>query len=383
MSKSLYYYLNRTKNQIDNSYDEWDFIKRHTNPYEFIHTNISPGTPATCKLKPLSRSFYKMIEMCVDLSLLQNYNKSNIATFHLAEGPGGFIEALTYLRRNPEDQYYGMTLIDTNDYVPGWKKSKAFLDNNKNVTIETGISGDGDLLKKDNLIYCYEKYKNTMDIITADGGFDFSIDFNKQELVASKLLFAQVSFALAMQKHGGTFILKVFDIFTKATVDILYLLSTLYEEVYVMKPNTSRIANSEKYIVCKQFIYPKQHDKLMNTIIEQYDKLNTMEYITSLFDFPLNYYFINKLEEYNAIFGQQQIENIMYTINLVQSKQKNEKIDLNKKHKVLKSIAWCTKYNLPFHDENITGTMHNRFIPDIKNSNISKINTVFTNSDSK
>ena len=62
ISKSLYYYLNRTKNHINNSYDEWDFIKRHTNPYEFIHSNISCGTPAICKLKPLSRSFYKMIE---------------------------------------------------------------------------------------------------------------------------------------------------------------------------------------------------------------------------------------------------------------------------------------------------------------------------------
>ena len=46
---------------------------------------------------------------------------------------------------------------------------------------------------------------------------------------------------------------KIFDIFTQATIDLLYLLSLLYEKVYIIKPNTSRIANSEKYVVCKKF----------------------------------------------------------------------------------------------------------------------------------
>jgi 23S rRNA U2552 (ribose-2'-O)-methylase RlmE/FtsJ len=306
-----------------------------------------------------------MIEICSELKLLEKYNNCNMKTFHLAEGPGGFIEALTYLRSNNEDQYYGMTLIDGNDYVPGWKKSKTFLENHNNVNIETGITGNGDLLQKENLLYCYEKYKNTMDLITADGGFDFSIDFNKQELVASKLLFAQVVFALAMQKNGGEFVLKVFDIFTKSTVDILYLLSTLYDSVYIMKPNTSRIANSERYIICKKFVKPKQYDSLMNRIIDNYHQVNTMDYITSIFDFSLNYYFINKLEEYNAILGQQQIENIMYTINLLQSRQKNEKIESHKRNNINKCVMWCAKYRLPHYNDSNINTVSNRFIPDM------------------
>ena len=39
-----------------------------------------------------------------------------------------------------------------------------------------------------------------MDFITGDGGFDFSIDFNKQEISISKLLFAQVIYAIVLQK---------------------------------------------------------------------------------------------------------------------------------------------------------------------------------------
>lgn len=40
---------------------------------------------------------------------------------------------------------------------------------------------------------------------------------------------------------------------------------------------------------------------------------------------------MNKIEEYNAIFGQQQIENINSTISLFSCKNKNEKIETLKK----------------------------------------------------
>ena len=52
-----------------------------------------------------------------------------------------------------------------------------------------------------------------MDLITADGGVDFSENFNDQEYTATKLIIAQVIYAISMQSSGGNFVLKVFDIF--------------------------------------------------------------------------------------------------------------------------------------------------------------------------
>ena len=40
-----------------------------------------------------------------------------------------------------------------------------------------------------------------MEIVTGDGGFDFSVDFNKQEFNIGELLFAQVMYAIVMQKR--------------------------------------------------------------------------------------------------------------------------------------------------------------------------------------
>ena len=147
-----------------------------------------------------------------------------------------------------------MTLLDeNNDNVPGWNKCKHFLSKHKNIIIEKGADKTGNLFNVDNLWHCYNKYKNSMDLITGDGGFDFSLDFNKQENLSINLIFSQICYAIAMQKKYGSFVLKIFDIFSQATIDIIYLLSCFYNEVYITKPNTSRLANSEKYIVCKKF----------------------------------------------------------------------------------------------------------------------------------
>ena len=107
-----------------------------------------------------------------------------------------------------------------------------FLKENPNVHIETGADQTGDLLSFDNFVYCSEKYKSSMDIITGDGGFDFSQDFNNQENNISNLLFAQVAFALTMQKYKGAFVLKIFDSFMQSTIDILAILSSFYTNVF-------------------------------------------------------------------------------------------------------------------------------------------------------
>ena len=357
ISLTLNNYLNNIKLQINNNCDNWDYIKKYTNPYEFIHTIVPNSKKCISKLKPLSRSFYKMIEISNMLHLLDDFKNININTFHLAEGPGGFIEAITYMRHNINDKYHGMTLINSDPHVPGWKKSDTFIQHNPNVKIEFGPSNNGDLLDVANLKYCAETYGNTMNIITADGGFDFSIDFNKQEILATNLLFAQISFAIAMQQKEGHFILKIFDIFTKTTADIIYLLSTMYKQVFIVKPSTSRLANSEKYIVCKYF--KGNNPSLIHNIIAQFHKLKEYEYITSILDFNLDLYYLNKLEEYNAILGQQQIENISLTINLLLFKNKNDKLETLKKNNIFKCIQWCEKYNIP---HNKTQTTTNIFI---------------------
>jgi 23S rRNA U2552 (ribose-2'-O)-methylase RlmE/FtsJ len=355
ISKSLANYLNTMKGQIDDYNDEWDIYKKYTNTYEYIHSIIPQYKISVCKLKPLSRSYYKLIEIINTLAV--TFPNEPIQSFHLAEGPGGFIEALIHCRNtnlnnlnnlnNEKDIYNGITLIDDkNENIPGWKKSRDFLTIHKNVHIIKGADNTGNILNINNFYYCYRSYKNSMDFITADGGFDYSSNFNKQEILSINLIFAQVIYAIALQKQGGHFILKIFDIFTQATIDILYILSSLYEKCYIIKPNTSRNANSEKYIVCKVF-KASDTSELINKLVTFFNFSNTKT-ITRILNINIPYLYINKLEDINAILGQQQLENILYTLHLLDN-NKSDKLELIKKNNIQKCIQWCIKNSLPYY----------------------------------
>ena len=355
ISNSLSYYLYEIKGKLEQKERDWDIFKKYTNPFEYIHTVVPFKKRCVSKYRPLSRSFFKMIEMINTFQL--HYDSKPIKTFHLAEGPGGFIEAIAETRKCPHDYYVGMTILDDDDpNIPAWKKTEHFLREHRNVFIEAGADKTGNILSVENFKYCKEKYGSTMDLMTADGGFDFSMDFNSQEIHISKLLFAQVSYALVMQKSGGTFILKIFDCFMNHTIDVLHILSAFYDKVFIMKPRTSRYANSEKYVVCKGFkfgdsksFYPyliRAFEKMMLAPPPGMEELSIQRFL----NIPASYYLLKKVEEYNAIFGQQQIENIHYTISLIENKHKQEKIDTLIRLNVQKCIHWCLKNSIPFHE---------------------------------
>ena len=353
ISHSLARYLYEIKQRLETIENDWDIHKKYTNPYEYIHTSIPHKKRCISKYNPLSRSYFKMIEIINTFDL--RFDSKPIHTFHIAEGPGGFIEAIANTRNCSHDSYIGMTILDDkNDpNIPAWKKTQNFLQKNKNVYIEGGKDGTGDILKLENFVYCKEKYGSSMELITGDGGFDFSVDFNNQEVDVTNLLMAQAFYALVMQKKGGSFVLKIFDSFMNHTLDLLYILSSFYESVYIVKPYTSRYANSEKYIVCKNFMCSNNSSfySILYSAFVKMTQNNGDKPVVRFLNIPLSYQFIIKMEEYNAVFGQQQLENIHYTISLIESKHKQDKLEQLVKTNISKCVYWCNKYHIPCHKD--------------------------------
>ena len=365
LSFSLHFYLCEIKEKISKCGEDWDIYKKYTNPYEYIHGNSHK--PGVCKYRPISRAYFKMLEILDTFNIIGNNqwskNRTNlpIKMFGLAEGPGGFIEAVCNYRSNSgmniKDMYYGMTIEDAaNDDVPGWRKTRVFLKNNENVILEKGADGTGNILKIENFRHVVSKYRNSMDIITGDGGFDFSSDFNSQEIVIHDLLFAQVAYAVCLQRQGGSFILKIFDCFYKPTADIIYILSSFYDRVYIIKPNTSRYANSEKYIVCVGFKYSSSvnYYGIFEKALEKMINRPPNTFITGFLKqthIPLFVY--NKIEECNSIIGQTQIENIYNTLSLIENKYRAEKIDSYMKNHIQKCVNWCIRHRLEYNPQTI------------------------------
>lgn len=346
LSHSLELYLRKLKDQINEHLKLWDVYKKYTNPYENIHSAFN-GMQPVCQLKPISRSFFKMIEIMNMFDLAKTFPADKMNSFHLAEGPGGFIEALSYVRNNPQDEYIGMTLLSDDHNVPGWRKSQAFLEKNPNVHIEFGADMTGNIMVEENLLRCAGRYGASMDLVTADGGFDFSEDFNAQETKMSGLIYSQVVFASVLQKQGGTFILKMFDTFSLLSIQILYLLSVMYEKVYIVKPNTSRYANSERYIVAQGFRARDGRVEWGVMFLNNFDKLQTHN-IYSIFSSDMPALFLSRVEECNAALGQQQMDTISATLNLIRN-PRQDKIEKMRSLNIQKCVTWCQKNKVPYN----------------------------------
>tara|TARA_B100000963_G_scaffold361442_1_gene396891 strand:+ start:993 stop:2213 length:1221 start_codon:yes stop_codon:yes gene_type:complete len=373
INKSLNYYLKNIKKEIDNKTD-WDKFKKLTYGFEFISTKICSGEKQICCYEPISRAFFKLYEIIHNNKLIERKGIDPIKTFHLAEGPGGFIECVAYFRKNQEDKYYGITLIDKRDKnIPSWDKCSKVMKKYKNIQILTGPSKDGDLYNIDNLRYIYNNFRNSIDFITGDGGVDYSEDFNNQEQLTINLISSQVIYAIIMQKLKGNFILKIFDCFHENTINIIYLLGIFYEKVSISKPDTSRSANSEKYIICKNFRRVLK-EKEVKYILENYHLFKTTNYIKCLVKGLPSYNYLLKLEEINSILGQQQLENINMTLNYIFSvksqsydyyiKRNKDKVYNIMKTSISKSVKWCIHHG--FNYNNVKFRINNNISTNIK-----------------
>lgn len=76
ISHSLYNSLCEAKIKIEQNDIGWDSCKKILNPYEFIHTVIPGYKTQVSKMAPLSRSFYKMIEISTIFNLCCKYDNT-------------------------------------------------------------------------------------------------------------------------------------------------------------------------------------------------------------------------------------------------------------------------------------------------------------------
>jgi len=361
--------LKKNKNQIDSIYDskEWDTAKKITNPYELVYVSSRKSKiKSMAKYEPLSRSYFKLWEILHDYFLNPKYednyklitNKNKIKIAHIAEGPGGFMEAIINLRKkylmdnhnieDLQDDIYGITLRSTDKEIPGWKKATNFLRKHKNITITYGHDGTGNIYNTENIKFFQNRVGyNSVDLITADGGFDFSIDFNRQEFLAQRLIFCELVTAMSVQKVGGCFICKFFDTYSLLTIKFIYILQCFYREVHINKPLTSRPANSEKYIVACQFkgINNATLTQLYD-VIDQWEQVdNYGKNIVEIFEGTIPEEFIQEIKKYNTKSAHGQIEYITKTLSQVKNNNKPQIYNIMKQQKI-NAMEWCQKYNV-------------------------------------
>ena len=333
ISYSLIFYLNdiytnllKLEDQIDIITNKMnansitiDYINKIVNPFEFIHTNV-PGTIlSVSKVKPGSSLFFDLMEIfqiCNITDILYPKNKINIANFTPNFTSSNYL--LNMLREENED-----TIIN-----------EIF---------------DYDML-------CEKYIKNTpmlmwsMDLLIFEFKDEDYIDI-KQYIKNVLLSFYII---VKYQSNNGTCIIKFDNIFYKVIIDVILMLTGIYEKVYLIKPTISKITKGERYIICNNFdvdilnkmnMLDQLEEKLKDYLIDDAKFIN--QNIHSLLSNDIPYYFLNKIEESNAVIGQQQLESYDQIINIFKNKNKEDKVESLKRNHIQKCIQWCEKNQSP------------------------------------
>lgn len=326
---SIYNKLRLAKSLIDNHYKNWDNVKKYINPYELINSNKN-------KYITVSRSFFKLWEMIIHFNLINT--EKQIIISNIAEAPGGFIECILKYRGNI-DIIFSNSLYSKDNNIPSWNKIKKLIQINNYKNINLIYTNLYNHLNVKNYIKLFQN--NKAEFITADGGFDYSIDFNKQEEMSYKIIFSEIFITLSIQKIGGNFVLKIFDMFTIFTLKCIYLLYNLYDEIYLYKPLTSRIANSEKYLICKN--YKGIDNDLLENIKNIYLNLNENDYKIDIDNLKIPNNFLVKISDFMNLFYNNQIDIINNTIEDI---KKNKKINTKELYIEQEKNAneWYRKY---------------------------------------
>jgi len=346
ISNSLFTYVEELQSQLDIisrqnpfatdiSYNELNvlFLNKMINQYEFIFFKVPDTQISVSKLKPFSNTFYVFMEINSLFNILDLFQSTDIRIMCYGKNSTSIIECINMFREN----YNDMSWIQ--DYI------------NFNNIKQFGVvkSEEIECSSIDFLYYELQDhdYLHTKNYIN---GFIF---------ILCNLLYYQA--------ENGITIIKIHDIFYKPIIDILYILSSLYDKVYIIKPNITNVISGERYLVCKHFILNIQKIGVYNKYIhslnalltldnyeiyenynssENYENCESSTVISSLIDEPLPLYLLSKLEEINIIMGHQQIDYIDQLISLVKSKN-IDKIEKIKKNNIQKCVQWCEKFKIP------------------------------------
>jgi len=288
------------------------------------------------KVKIISRAFYKLWEILIYFDVA---SKKDLKYAGIAEAPGSFVQAVLKFREKfnldiKNNNLYTISIHPENgNYLTMSKqflghyneKYNNIINNHKTYTFKSSNkyksrdNGDITQLKSVSLFKSDVLKKGKyMDLITADGGFNWE-DENFQEQEAYSLILGEILAAIQIQEKGGHFILKIFETFTLVTIKLIYLLSSYYDECYLYKPFFSRSSNSEKYLICKNFKYDnnskeiKTSVSILETMLKNMDTKLFVNDIFSDLKLPIEFLNMFKYININIANNQQVIINKMIT----------------------------------------------------------------------
>lgn len=165
-------------------------------------------------------------------------------------GPGGFSEYVLW-KKKWNAKGFGFTLKGENDF----KLDEFYAGPCETFHPYYGPKDNGDVYDPKNQrgfrdLIMEDTEGKGIHFMMADGGFSVEGQENIQEILSKQLYLCQCLVALMVVREGGNFVVKLFDLFTHFSAGLVYLMYRCFDRICIFKPNSSRPANSERYLIC-------------------------------------------------------------------------------------------------------------------------------------
>lgn len=236
--------------------------RTRSNPYETIRGAFF-----------LNRAAVKManIDRACNFAFTKPKNLAPNELLYFADvcaGPGGFSEYVLW-KKKWNAKGFGFTLKGENDF----KLEEFYAGPCETFHPYYGPKDNGDVYDPENQkgffdLVMEETENKGLHFMMADGGFSVEGQENIQEILSKQLYLCQCLVALMVLKEGGNFVVKLFDLFTHFSAGLVYLIYRCFDRICIFKPNSSRPANSERYLIC----LGKRSD--ISSVIEHLSQVN-------------------------------------------------------------------------------------------------------------
>ncbi|KAI9921527.1 hypothetical protein PsorP6_000824 [Peronosclerospora sorghi] len=271
----LVWLVSTTTEHEEEEEDEGNEAARHNVPYarvmaellavkrQFAHVAPSSFAAARAATNPferlgrarfVSRAALKLVALDHICHVTRPRATALSSTFtfvDLCGGPGGFSEYLVWKTRRRGVRGYGITLRDAANACD-WRLPRPV---HNVVTLSYGHDGTGNLDSVANRqSFCHlvrQHHAHGVDLVVADGGCAHARAHVDQERSMMRLVLAEVLTMFHVLGADGDFVCKTFELTTRASLELCWLVHACFGRMALVKPITSRPASSERYLVAR------------------------------------------------------------------------------------------------------------------------------------
>jgi hypothetical protein len=146
----------------------------------------------------------------------------------------------------------------------------------------------------------------------------------------------------------GTLLLQLRQVWVQPMAELVWWLSSAFDQVWIVKPSVSRATSSDRYLIGKGFrAKPREWPEAFVDWVTA--PPSTTEWVHSVLAQPVPCHFATKLDECNEMLGQQQLEAQGQVIAWCHSWSRDDKLAHWKRAHLARSYSWCQKHNLHTH----------------------------------